>query len=75
MPHFELMDLLLGKDPGRGAGEGMAARLRQYYGIGEREELDLLKRLGSAGILTRGNEWRFAHDSFEEYFCVLRLSH
>jgi hypothetical protein len=73
MSHFELMDLLLGKDPGRGAGEEMAPKLRQYYGIKEREEIDLLRRLSSAGILTKAKYWRFSHDSFEEYFCAQRI--
>jgi hypothetical protein len=73
MTHFELMDLLLGKDPGRDASEAMAPKLRQYYGIKEREEIDLLARLSSAGILTKSTYWHFAHDSFEEYFCAQRI--
>jgi len=73
MSHFELMDLLLGKDPGRDASEAMAPRLRQYYGIKETEEIGLLQRLSSGGILTGTKYWRFSHDSFEEYFCSQRI--
>jgi hypothetical protein len=73
MSHFELMDLLLGKDPGRDASEEMAPRLRQYYGIKETEEIGLLRRLSSGGILTGTKYWRFSHDSFEEYFCSQRI--
>jgi hypothetical protein len=73
MSHFELMDLLLGKDPGRDASEEMAPRLRQYYGIKETEEIGLLQRLSSGGILTGTKYWRFSHDSFEEYFCSQRI--
>jgi hypothetical protein len=73
MSHFELMDLLLGKDPGRDASEEMAPKLRQYYGIKETEEIGLLQRLSSGGILTGTKHWRFSHDSFEEYFCSQRI--
>lgn len=73
LSHFELMDLLLGKVPAQDAKDPMAERLRQYYGIKATDAIELLQRLASAGILTRGNRWRFSHDSFEEYFCAQRL--
>jgi hypothetical protein len=74
LAHEVLMDCLLGKDLARGAAVPMAERLRQYYGINVQEERELLQRLSSAGILLRGKTWRFAHDSFEEYFSALRLA-
>jgi hypothetical protein len=36
-------------------------------------ERELLSRLEEAGILFRGRRWRFAHDTFEEFFAASYL--
>jgi len=73
LPHSQLMDHISRK---RGDGKGaksLLAALRYYYHLQLKDELDLLQQLQAAGLLQGGRRWRFAHDTFEEYFAASRL--
>lgn len=54
-------------------GEGLVARIRRLHSLPVESERELLSRLEEAGILLRGRRWRFAHDTFEEFFAASYL--
>ena len=70
LPHERLMNLLGEKKDEGAAAESLAARLSRLYRLPVRDELDLLNQLRAAGLLQRGRRWRFAHDTFEEFFAA-----
>jgi hypothetical protein len=50
--------------------ESLSNQLRRLYHLPLRDELDLLNQLKAAGLLQKGRRWRFAHDTFEEFFAA-----
>jgi len=68
LTHEQLVDYVCGKRDGGKEEEDLPARLRRLYGVNTGEAVDLLKTLGAARLLVRERRWRFAHDTFEEYF-------
>jgi hypothetical protein len=48
--------------------------LRDTYNIDFPTGTALLNYLRTAGILTRVDRWKFAHDTFEEFFCASYLA-
>lgn len=70
LPHENLMNLLSERDVGGGLKESLSAQLRRLYHLPVSDELDLLNQLRAAGLLQRGRRWRFAHDTFEEFFAA-----
>ena len=69
MPHETLLDFLVtaGAKDGK---ESVSMRLKRLYRLPIVDDLDMLNRLEAAGLLYRGRRWRFAHDTFEEYFAA-----
>jgi hypothetical protein len=74
LPHEPLIERLMGAAVGQGAKrDNLVERLRRFYQLPVKDEFDLLQRLDAAGLLLSGRRWRFAHDTFEEYFAASRL--
>ena len=48
-------------------------RLERYFHLKFNDPAAFVKRAVSDGILESGRRWRFAHDTFEEYFAASRL--
>lgn len=55
------------------AGKDLLSELRDNYGIEYSSGVALLDYLKSVGILIRVDRWKFAHDTFEEFFCAIYL--
>jgi hypothetical protein len=53
-----------------GAIEPLHAELRRLYHTPVDDNLSLIEKLESSGLLIRKPRWLFAHDSFEEYFAA-----
>lgn len=73
LPHDRLMRLIGERVNGDRSGtveKSLIEKLRDYYHIKVADELDLLRKVESAGLLQPGRRWRFAHDTFEEYFAA-----
>ena len=70
LPHEPLLDLVMGKTSDGQPRENLVEQLRRYYRLPAKDELDLLKQMEAAGLLQSGRRWRFAHDTFEEYFAA-----
>lgn len=63
MPHEKLLSLI--------AADGdanLVKRLAKYGVSAVKSELELLERLKAAGLLSGQRRWRFAQDTFEEFF-------
>lgn len=73
LPHEPLVDLIAGKVGGDQTEGNLVEVLQRYYHLPAKDELGLLQHLEAAGILQGGRRWRFAHDTFEEYFAASRL--
>jgi len=73
LPHVALVNRLTG-EPGLGqASEDLIRLLQRHYRFPIKDPLELLERAEAAGVLVGGRRWRFAHDTFEEYFAACRL--
>jgi hypothetical protein len=70
LPHEELTDRLLGRD----STVSVMERLREDYGLAFTTARELLIYLQTSGILEKRGRWRFAHDTFEEYFAASFLA-
>jgi len=70
LPHEPLVDLVAGKRGDGAAAGNLLERLRRFYRLPAKDELDLLQHLQASGLLQGGRRWRFAHDTFEEYFAA-----
>jgi len=68
LTHEQLVDYLCGKRDDGKEEEDLPTRLRRLYRVDSGEAVDLLNKLGAARLLVRERRWRFAHDTFEEYF-------
>ena len=67
--HENLVDRISG-NVGDQTGNNLFERGKKYYGLPVESELSLLDRLRSAGVMQQSKRWRFAHDTFEEYFAA-----
>jgi hypothetical protein len=67
--HEDLLDMISGKADNANAGN-LPQKAKDYYGLRINNELDLLEKLKASGIMQRSRKWRFAHDTFEEYFAA-----
>ncbi|MDQ3801423.1 MAG: NB-ARC domain-containing protein [Acidobacteriota bacterium] len=72
LPHEQLMNLLDEKkgDGGGQSAESLSNLLNRLYHLSVKDELHLLNQLLAAGLLHRGRRWRFAHETFEEFFAA-----
>lgn len=70
LPHEYLMHLICEKKVGSQTIESLSSQLYRLYHLQVKDELDLLNQLIAAGLLHRGRRWRFAHDTFEEFFAA-----
>jgi hypothetical protein len=64
---------LLDEKKGDGGGqsaESLSNLLNRLYHLPVKDELHLLNQLLAAGLLHRGRRWRFAHETFEEFFAA-----
>ena len=71
-----LVDLIEVADPANDTelgGKALLDELRNVYGVDYSNAVALLDYLKNAGILFRVERWKFAHDTFEEYFCASYL--
>jgi hypothetical protein len=71
--HQELVNRISLDIEDGGPKENLVKRLNRLYRLNIQNELDLLEKLSSAGILHSERRWRFAHDTFEEFFAAGRL--
>jgi TIR domain-containing protein len=69
MIHEKLIDKISGK-ANNPSSNSLIQRSKDYYGLLIENELDLLEKLKASGIMQRTKRWRFAHDTFEEYFAA-----
>ena len=69
MMHEGLIDKIAGRS-GNAMADNLLQRTKGYYGLDLENELDLLETLRASGIMLRTRRWRFAHDTFEEYFAA-----
>jgi hypothetical protein len=76
--HHELLSRLGSEVSVRSTTLPLFEVLTQFYGFkvdGQRPSLDVTLKLERAGVLEGGppHRWRFAHDTFEEYFAAVRI--
>lgn len=50
--------------------ENLLEKNKRLYGLPIGNELDLLEKLKACSIMQYSKRWRFAHDTFEEYFAA-----
>lgn len=55
------------------SSKSLVEMLQANYKLPVQHPLDMLQRLKAAGILIEERRWRFAHDTFEEYFAASRV--
>jgi hypothetical protein len=70
LPHEYLMNLIGENTVGSQTIHSLSNQLYRLYRLQVRDELDLLNQLVAAGLLHGGRRWRFAHDTFEEFFAA-----
>lgn len=73
LPHKRLVDLIAGKADDNQGSEKLIEALQRRFHLPVKDELDMLQQLEAAGLLQGGRRWRFAHDTFEEYFAASRV--
>ncbi|MDQ3802885.1 MAG: hypothetical protein M3416_03410 [Acidobacteriota bacterium] len=73
LPHERLMNLIGERQVDGQTVESLSKRLYRLYHLPVKDELDLLNQLLAAGLLQRGRRWRFAHDTFEEFFAASHI--
>lgn len=73
LAHEPLLDLIVEQKDGHSKSASLVERLQRFYQLPVKDELDLLQRLEAANLVQSGRRWRFAHDTFEEYFAASRL--
>ena len=56
------------------SSKSLVEMLQANYKLPVERSLDLLQSLRAAGILVEERWWRFAHDTFEEYFAASRVA-
>jgi hypothetical protein len=73
LPHSVLVNRIAGVFGDGRQGENLIATLRRLYHFPAKDELELVQNAEGLGLLVGGRKWRFAHDTFEEYFAASRL--
>ncbi len=73
LPHKVLLEKMLGLEDGKPTRPNLADQMNEIYGIGVKNNLDLLERLLSAGIIKGRLIWTFRLDAFEEFFAASRI--
>ena len=73
LPHKVLLEKMLGLEDGKPTRPNLAEQMNGIYGIGVKNNLDLLERLLSAGFLKGRLIWTFRLDAFEEFFAASRI--
>ena len=68
LPHENLMNLIGENTVSSQRIQSLPSELYRLYRLQVKDELDLLNQLVAAGLLHGGRRWRFAHDTFEEFF-------
>jgi hypothetical protein len=76
--HLELVSRLEAKESLNGVELSTPEQLREFFGVPvprEQSALWMVQRLSDAGLLAGDatGRWRFAHDTFEEYFAAAQL--
>jgi hypothetical protein len=69
-----LLKRIGGKLSDGNSGQSLIESLGLLYHFPARDGFDLIHKAESLGLLTAGRRWRFAHDTFEEYFAASRLA-
>lgn len=69
MSHAALVDRLT-TNANSQASEAPISRVARLYGVQFSSAIELLQKSAAAGILEGGRRWRFAHDTFEEFFAA-----
>lgn len=73
LSYAALMDVIEAAPGPEGTGRPLLERLERYFHLKFNDPAAFVKRAVSDGILESGRRWRFAHDTFEEYFAASRL--
>jgi len=73
LPHKVLLEKMFGLEDGKPTRPNLADQMNEIYGIGVKNNLDLLERLLSAGIIKGRLIWTFRLDAFEEFFAASRI--
>ena len=74
LPREPLLQRMLKEDELEWSGsKSLVELMKRFYDIPIERPLELLQRLKSAGIMVEERRWRFAHDTFEEYFAASRV--
>lgn len=73
LPHGVLIDRIMGVTNDAKQHENLLTTLKRLYHFPATDGLDFVRRAEAAGLLVRERRWRFAHDTFEEYFAASRL--
>jgi hypothetical protein len=68
--HEPLIDLMKEKKSSSAIPKTLLERAQEYYDLPVKSELNILRLLKSAGIIQETRQWRFAHDTFGEYFAA-----
>jgi hypothetical protein len=69
LPHGALVDRLTAAGAPKDTESPVAAVIRRYP-MPFKSALELLESADEAGILEGGRRWRFAHDTYEEFFAA-----
>jgi hypothetical protein len=70
----DAMETMAWSDHGKGSARNLVTELRDTFNIEMTSSVAVLNYLRTAGILVRIDRWKFAHDSFEEFFCASFLA-
>src|SRR6266404_493301 len=70
LPYRQLVETITGRANGQQISDDLVDVLRRDFHLPASDEIDVLQRLRAAGLLHSGRRWRFAHDSYEEYFAA-----
>lgn len=71
--HQDLVNRISREVEDDGLKENLVKRLNRLFRLPVKSELELVDKLSSAGLLHSERRWRFAHDTFEEFFAASRL--
>jgi len=71
--HGVLMNRIAGVTANGKPAESLITSLRRLYHFPAKDDLEFIQNAEASGLLLGGRRWRFAHDTFEEYFAAKRL--
>jgi hypothetical protein len=73
LPYRQLIEAITGRLNGKQIRNNLVEIIKRDYHLVTSDELDALQTLKAAGLLQSGRRWRFAHDTYEEYFAASYL--